>query len=64
MKYWHSYPTKPIGGGNPYYCCSKCGVSDPQINGKLSGHRKNCSWRRRIVEEYLLKRAKREVIIF
>lgn len=38
------YPTKPIGGGNPYYCCSSCGISDPQINGTLSRHGQGCKW--------------------
>jgi len=31
----------PIGDGNPYYRCSECGISDPQLSvqGK---HWKNC----------------------
>jgi hypothetical protein len=38
------YPNEPIGGGNPYYRCIYCKISDPQINGRLSGHAKNCEW--------------------
>lgn len=41
---YSDYPTKPIGGDNPYQCCASCGVSDPQINGTLSGHRSDCEW--------------------
>ena len=42
--YRTDYPKKRIGGGNPYYKCAKCGVSDPEINGRLDGHRDSCSW--------------------
>ena len=45
MEYYDDYPSEPIGGGNPYYCCSSCGISDPQINGRLEGHSKYCEWR-------------------
>lgn len=41
---YHTYPNKPIGGGNPYYCCRACGKSDPQINGELLGHYPDCKW--------------------
>lgn len=41
------YPNEPIGGDNPYYRCSSCGISDPQINGQLSGHAGDCEWRKR-----------------
>lgn len=41
---YHDYPNKPIGGGNPYWCCIACGASDPQINGTLSGHFAGCKW--------------------
>jgi hypothetical protein len=44
-KYWCDYPNEPIGGGNPYYRCSFCGISDPQINGRLENHAKNCEYR-------------------
>ena len=42
--YNSEYPKEPIGGGNPYYKCSSCGASDPQINGMLEGHFDNCEW--------------------
>lgn len=42
--YYCDYPTEPIGNGNPYHCCSACKRSDPQINGKLSGHFDGCEW--------------------
>lgn len=41
---YNDYPSHPMGGGNPYYCCSFCGITDPQINGTLSGHGENCEW--------------------
>ena len=43
-KYYTGYPTVPIGGGNPYYMCAICGVSDPEINGSLDHHRPTCTW--------------------
>lgn len=43
-KYYYDYPTRPIGGGNPYYCCASCDRSDPQINGALEGHNDGCEW--------------------
>jgi len=42
---YFDYPKEPIGGGNPYYRCSACGISDPQINGRLENHHEHCSWR-------------------
>lgn len=42
--YRTDYPKKRIGGGNPYYKCAKCGLSDPDINGRIEGHRDSCSW--------------------
>lgn len=44
-KYYFDYPSKPIGGGNPYYECSFCEISDPQINGQLKTHSKDCEYR-------------------
>jgi hypothetical protein len=38
----HDYPTKRIGRGNPYYKCSHCGRSDPEIS--YTGHHKGCKW--------------------
>jgi hypothetical protein len=43
---YHNYPSQPIGGGNPYYACSSCGITDPQINGRLEGHARSCEWRK------------------
>jgi hypothetical protein len=42
--YYSGYPTRPIGGGNPYWACIHCGRSDPEINGRLEGHGEGCSW--------------------
>jgi len=44
-EYYSDYPTRPIGGGNPYYCCAHCGRSDPEINGRLEGHAPDCEYR-------------------
>lgn len=43
MTYWSGYDTRPIGGGNPYYCCVGCGRSDPEINGDIEKHGEGCS---------------------
>lgn len=45
MSYDHDYPTKPMGGGNPYYCCAYCGKTDPQINGDIKAHASDCQYR-------------------
>lgn len=39
------YPTEPVGGGNPYYRCVYCKRTDPQINGNLLNHNKDCQYR-------------------
>jgi hypothetical protein len=44
-KYYHDYPTEPIGGGNPYYRCVHCKRSDPEINGRLEKHDQFCQYR-------------------
>lgn len=44
-KYYSDYPNEPIGKPNPYWCCSYCGVSDPEINGRIEDHRKWCQYR-------------------
>jgi len=36
------YPNEPIDNDNPYYMCSYCHISDPQIT--IDGHRYNCEW--------------------
>lgn len=43
--YRSDYPKEPIGGGNPYWRCSDCKISDPQINGSVSNHAPWCRWR-------------------
>ena len=45
-KYYNDYPTEPIGGKNPYYCCSSCAKSVPEINGRLEGHSLWCKYRK------------------
>ena len=44
-KYYCDYPNEPIGGDNPYYRCSYCKISDPQINGYLENHQEWCEYR-------------------
>ena len=39
------YPSKPIGGGNPYHRCVHCKRSAPEINGSLAGHETWCEYR-------------------
>ena len=50
-EYYSDYPKEPIGKPNPYWCCSYCGISDPQINGRLDGHDSNCAYRIKMQEE-------------
>lgn len=50
-RYFDDYPNEPIGDGNPYYRCVLCGVSDPEINSRLEGHRKSCAYRLRVEAE-------------
>ena len=49
--YHDDYPKEPIGGGNPYYCCSHCGISDPQINGEIKNHAEWCEYRIQKLEQ-------------
>ncbi len=51
--YYSDYESEPIGDGNPYYCCVYCKRSDPEINGELEGHNKDCPYR--IAKELELK---------
>lgn len=51
--YAHHYENEPIGGGNPYYCCSSCGISDPQINGSLAGHAEDCEWKNSKIKQLI-----------
>lgn len=43
--YYSDYENEPIGGGNPYYRCIHCKISDPQINGDLKKHASYCKYR-------------------
>ncbi len=45
------YPKEPMGGSNPYYCCTACGVSDPEINGEVENHMSWCQWRKDVERE-------------
>jgi hypothetical protein len=54
--YDNSYPKKPIGGKNPYWCCASCEVSNPETNGEIDNHRENCEYRKkREAEKQALK---------
>lgn len=44
----YSFPTKPIGGKNPYHMCASCEVSVPEINGRIHKHRDGCAWRKEV----------------
>jgi hypothetical protein len=46
MSYYTDYPTKPIGGGNPYHQCIYCDRSVPAINGRLDRHIEFCIFRK------------------
>lgn len=58
---FNDYPTKPIGGRNPYYCCAYCGVSQPAINGNLENHLEWCEYRRLKTLEQELELARLEI---
>ena len=58
-KYYDDYPKEPARGGNPYYCCSYCGKSDPEINGEIKNHHEWCEYRR--LKE-LMKEKTKEVL--
>lgn len=45
MAYDSGYENEPIGGGNPYYRCVHCKISDPQINGEINNHAVACEYR-------------------
>jgi len=46
MNNFDDYPSRKIGGGNPYYCCSLCGRSAPEVFGNLGKHNGWCAYRR------------------
>lgn len=53
--YYYDYEKEPIGGGNPYYRCTDCKISDPQINGRLDGHAEWCEYRIQKERELTIK---------
>ncbi len=59
--YYNDYPTKPIGGRNPYQCCAYCSVSIPAINGNLENHLEWCEYRRLKTLEQELELARLEI---
>lgn len=40
------YPSRKIGGGNPYHCCIFCERSAPQLFGHLERHESYCLYRK------------------
>lgn len=60
MTYYNDYDKEPIGGGNPYYRCIHCKVSDPEINGEISGHRIWCKYRQQKEAEQSLEGERNE----
>lgn len=56
------YETRPMGGGNPYQACIGCGITDPAINGRISGHGANCSEMARKADEHALYDLRRQVL--
>lgn len=60
----YGYPTVPMGGGNPYYCCQYCGLTDPQINGILENHLSTCEYRQRRELEIQLIRTRAETELY
>jgi hypothetical protein len=61
MMYFNDYPTKPIGGSNPYHCCAYCEVSQPAIYGVLENHMEWCEYRRLKTLEQDLELARLEI---
>lgn len=47
VPYYTNYPKVEIGGSNPYQKCACCGISEPEINGKLENHGSHCKWANR-----------------
>jgi len=56
MSYDYDYPSEPIGGSNPYYCCSYCKISEPQLNGRLFNHLPWCEYRKQKELQLQLKK--------
>ncbi len=61
MNYDVDYPKEPIGKGNPYYRCSYCKVSDPQINGQIENHLATCEYRIKKEKEITLDDVKEQM---
>jgi hypothetical protein len=53
--YDDNYPKRKISKDNPYMCCAFCGISAPEINGRLERHSEHCSYR--IAKEEEAKRS-------
>ena len=43
--WFEDFPQEPIGGDNPYWMCSYCKRSVPEINYSLEGHSSSCQYR-------------------
>lgn len=43
--WFEDFPQEPIGGDNPYWMCSHCKRSVPEINYRLEGHSSWCQYR-------------------
>lgn len=43
--WFEDFPQEPIGGDNPYWMCSHCKRSVPEINYRLGGHLDWCQYR-------------------
>lgn len=56
------YDSEPIGRGNPYNACVGCGLAEPAINGRLSGHGAHCSEVERAANEHALYDVRRQVL--
>lgn len=44
MSYDADYPKKPMGGGNPYYACAYCGITDPLVLVGEDGYKLEGFW--------------------
>lgn len=56
------YPTEKISKDNPYYCCAYCGISEPQINGKIENHASDCEYRLKKEKEKDIEVLKEEIV--
>lgn len=51
--YISDFQTEAIGGDNPYYKCSYCSISVPQINGNLLNHSQHCLFRKEKIQNLI-----------